>query len=143
MAEQTEYMTVSFYDPETGMILGIRSGQKASLDMEELPYVAGGYQAAEKYVDISRKPPFVRDRPAMAALQDKRTITADGEDFMTLSGLPRPCRVLIDSTEYEVSDGTLEWGTLMPGEYKITVTAWPYHDWEGEVTAVAGDSSTD
>lgn len=45
----------------------------------------------------------------------------------TLKDLPIPCRILVNSTTYECSDATAELD-LGPGEYRITVIAWPYLD---------------
>jgi hypothetical protein len=91
------------------------------------------------YIDLTQSPPAITPRPAMPATQDKLIITADGNDAVTLSGLPEPCTVTIGGAVYDVPDGELEWATLMPTTYRIRVESFPYLNWEGEVTAVAGD----
>jgi hypothetical protein len=131
--DETEYITAILYDPSTGRILASRSGTKKSVDMEELPHIAGDYDIEANYIDLSQSPPAVAPRPAMEIIQGKQSIAAGGTDAMTLSGLPVPCHVRIGSAEYGVTDGTLEWSSLMPAAYEIEVTAFPYLDWRGEV----------
>ena len=65
----------------------------------------------------------VRDRPA----QDS---TLNG---MTLSGLPKPCTVLINGAAYDVDDGIAELSFNQPGTYHIVVRAWPYLDKEFDI----------
>lgn len=143
MQDETEYVTVTFYIPETGMIFGTRSGQKASIDLEDLPYIAGSHSDTRDYIDVSGQNPQAKLRPIMQVHQGKTTITAHGDDLMTLSGLPKPSTVMVGAEAYNVPDGVLEWATLMPGTYRIRIEAWPYLDWESEVTAVAGSAQAE
>lgn len=99
--------------------------------------IEGAGEAMTHYVDISQTPPIITERPATQTTQDKPTITAGSDDYLTISGLPQPCCVTIGTEDYDVPDGVLEWSSLLPGDYKILVTAWPYLDWEGKVTVLA------
>lgn len=137
------YLTVTLYVPDTGMILGTRTGQKASIECDALPYVEGVYSAAEHYVDTKELRPAVRPRPKQETLQSKTSVVADGRDALVLSALPVPCVVQIGENRYEVDDGELEWSTLLPGAYYIRVEAFPYLDWESEVITVASGASPD
>lgn len=76
----------------------------------------------------------VIERPVMVASIDRTTMTADGTDYCTLSGLPIPCEVYIDKTRYVVPDGIAELTLDTPGTYKVVCRAFPYLDWEMEVT---------
>lgn len=135
----TEQLTVTWYDPLTGALGGIRSGLRKTIDREGLPYLEGEYHSDKYYVDITTAPHRVEPRPAMPVSQKSSVIHADGNDILVLSGLPEPCAISIGNHDYSVGDGTLEWSTLMPGVYPIRVRAWPYVDFKGEVTAVAGE----
>lgn len=73
------------------------------------------------YVDNGQPTP----RPIMA-------ITTTGA---TLTGLPIPATVIIGADRYEVDDGDVELDFPLPGTYRVRVEAWPYQDWETEVTA--------
>ncbi|MDR1471365.1 MAG: hypothetical protein LBS75_02485 [Synergistaceae bacterium] len=141
--EDANHMTAALYDQDTSRILALRFGSRQSISLESLPYVAGDWNPDTHYIDLSGDEPTPRECPAMPVSQDKAEITADGEDFMSLAGLPEPCRVRIGSAEYDVPDGALEWSTVMPAAYKIEVEAFPYLTWEGEVRAVEGDVQTE
>lgn len=143
MSDTEQYLTVTLYAPNTGAILGIRTGQKASIECEELPYIEGAYGAAEYYVGRDGSLPTMRLRPKQETRQGKGSISADGKDALVLFGLPAPCSVWVGEHRYEVEDGELEWSTLMPGTYHIRVEAFPYLDWGSEVTAIAGSTSPD
>lgn len=132
--EDTDYIAAVRYDPGTGEITGTRTGMLRDIENEEYPYVIGMGCTEAQYVDLDTME--IRDRPAMAVTQDKRSIAAGGTDAMTLSGLPVPCHVRIGTAGYGVTDGELEWSSLMPAVYEIEVTAFPYLDWRGEVEVV-------
>jgi hypothetical protein len=135
-------MTVTVYDAHTGRIVGYTCGPRSMVLLNETVFVEGNYSPDTHYIDLSGDEPTPRERPAMPVSQDKAEITADGEDFISLAGLPELCRVRIGSAEYDVPDGALEWSTVMPATYKIEIEAFPYRDWEGEVTAIEGGLQT-
>jgi hypothetical protein len=140
MSELDDYVSATHYDPNTGKILGQRTGFYRDILSEPYSYILGEGDSHTQYVDTTNALLTIRARPHMEAHPDKTTITADGEDTMTLSSLPISCTVTIGGTVYTVPDGVLEWSTLMPGEYPITISAFPYLDWEGKVTAIAGSA---
>lgn len=133
------FVIATLYDENTGRISVCHYGEEETVKLNAIYYVLGHYDSETHYIDLSGDNPEPRERPAMPVTQDKTEITADGEDFITLAGLPMPCRVHIGSAEYDVPDGALEWSALMPAAYKIKAEAFPYLDWEGEVRAVASD----
>ena len=137
------YMTVSRYDAQTGRIEAHAGGTLSSILSDGFPFVKGKYDQNEYYIDFSSGTPTPYKRPIMAIMQDKITITADGNDTMILSGLPMLCKVKVENgiynAIYQVVDEVLEWATLMPATYKITVLSFPYQDWESEVVAIAGN----
>lgn len=141
MSDTGQYLTVTLYAPSTGMILGVRTGQRESIECEELPYIEGAYSAAEYYVKRDGSLPTMHLRPKQETRQGKGSISADGKDAFVLSGLPVPCVVQIGEHRYEVEDGGLEWSTLMPGTYHIRVEAFPFLDWDAEVIAIASVAS--
>lgn len=75
-------------------------------------------------------------RPILAF--DKTSIAADDTDTATLAGLPDPCTVSIDGTEYEVTGGTLEVTSPLPATYHVEITdenAFPAQALNVEITA--------
>ena len=64
------------------------------------------------------------------------TVLANNLDTITLEDLPIPCTVTVANTVYEVDDGTLEISFDTPGEYQITVSAFPYLDKTFTVEAI-------
>ena len=104
--------------------------------------VEGKGDASEDYVDLSGDSPIIASRPNMRIEQSRKTVFADGRDAVLLAGLPVPCSVTVGEQAYEVPDGELEWSTLMPGNYKVRVSAWPFLDWESEVEALEGNASS-
>jgi alpha-D-ribose 1-methylphosphonate 5-triphosphate diphosphatase PhnM len=131
------------YNPQTGAIKYIRTGIYRDILAEGEAFVIGSANLHTDYIDLAQSPPAITPRPSMRITQDTSTITADGADTMTLSGLPAPCTVTIGNTVYDVPDGELEWGTLMPATSQIKVESFPYLNWEGEVAAIAGDVQTE
>lgn len=136
MQKVGEIMDYTKYDPKTGMIAWVISSDENMLTAEDFPHIPGAYDTAGFFVDIAASPPAIKKRPPQSTRQDKETIAADGEEIMTLSALPVPCMVEVDGDRYEVADGLFEWGTRRAGEYALRVTAFPFLDWEGTVTAV-------
>jgi hypothetical protein len=89
---------------------------------------------------ITGTPPTVTARPTPACTLDKSTITANGTDTATLSGIPTGASVRVTdsngATDYTVNDGTLEITADEPGTITITVTpAFPYKPLTVTVTA--------
>jgi len=119
---------VTRYDPGTGRIVGTfgcSSPELFEFNMGgDTNYVDGFQDDAVAYVDITASPPVVIARPT----QDTQlTGTA-------LTGLPIPCELRVGGETFTVEDGEADLAIAMPGTYPITVTAWPYQDWRGEVT---------
>ena len=79
-------------------------------------------------------------RPPLSCTLDKATITANGLDTATLSGIPAGSSVRVTdsngTTDYTVNDGTMEVTADDPGAITITVTpAFPYKPLTITVTA--------
>ena len=128
------------FNPDTGEILAtliipeasaeyaIKHGQHLILD----EYQNAEYQT--HYVDVQEHK--IKLRPPQNTVQNKNEIIADGEDFILLSNLPKPCKVYFNEHVYDVDDGGLQWSTFTPMIYKISVKAFPFLDFEGSVNAV-------
>lgn len=66
----------------------------------------------------------------------KTSMSADGIDSITISNLPNPCSVLIEGeSEYNVSDGNIEFTMDTVGEYKIICHSPLYLDVEYKINA--------
>ena len=70
----------------------------------------------------------VKIRPTQQTTLSSSSISANGIDAIVLQHLPFPCTVTVVNTVYEVDDGTLEITFDTPGEYPVTITAFPYLD---------------
>lgn len=79
---------------------------------------------------------YVRDgdliaRPEMPFQADKQEVIANGEDMLTISGLPQPCTIYFvdhfgDEEQVNCPDGTLEVGAVDAGHHRLRIEAWPY-----------------
>lgn len=102
------------------------------LESESFPNESASY--------ITGTPAVITDRPTPACTLDKTSITANGTDTATISGIPTGSAVRVNdgngTTDYTVDDGTLEITADEPGTITITVTpAFPYRPLTVTVTA--------
>lgn len=111
-----ESISITYHD-ETGRISG---GLTASPDTIE-PNKIGlwVYGVGDPDVDYVKDGQIIK-RPFMTATRENNV----------LMGLPVPCVINIDGTDYECTENTVELDFDLPGSYPITVKAWPYHDKE-------------
>lgn len=94
------------------------------------------------YVSTLGGEPVVMDRPDMPVQTDKSTITADGIDELTLTGLPDPCEIVIDDPDpaVETSVITATGGGFVfvaenPGTYTVQVNQHPFLPFSIEIVA--------
>lgn len=81
------------------------------------------------------------ERPAQSAAIDVDTIIVKEQETATISGLPDPCIAEISNadTGYQkvtVEGGTLEFQVAIPGDYAITISAFPFLPWDTTIHAV-------
>ena len=78
----------------------------------------------------------VTARAAMGASLDTTTVTADGVDFVTITGVPSGAVIVVNRETMSTSDGSdIELTFDTPGVYQIAAVKWPYLDFEGTVNA--------
>lgn len=87
---------------------------------EGISRVLGHYSQATHYVSSDA----VLERPTQATALDG----------LTLTDLPAPCTLWIDSTAYSITEPTVTLDLPLSGAYPLRVEAWPYIDWTGSVT---------
>jgi hypothetical protein len=107
---------VTLYEPATGrirMTAFLSDVSHAALTQQEEPRIEGHFEAATHYVVDGAAIP----RPANNTLLSGTL----------LNGLPQPCAIAINGTVYQCADDHADL-SLPPGEYRITVSAWPYID---------------
>ena len=113
---------ITFYQP-SGEVYSVLTGDSPVIEdtikISELPWVEGVWDGATHYV---------LDGAAVERQPCPATLTG-----MTLHNMPAPCKIVINSTEYEVTDKTVELEFDYPGVYKIKVLAFPYLDAEFEI----------
>ena len=97
-----------------------------------------------KYVYTLDNERFIADRPPIPYQIDKTTITADGLDFLTISGLHNPCDVIVDdpdplveTTVTTVTGGSFEFAAEDPGLYTIEISRFPFLPMKLDITATA------
>lgn len=98
--------------------------------------------ANTQYVQVLSETPTIVDRPYLQISIDKTSIIAGGDDYLTLTGLPDPCEIIIDApdptvetTITEVSGGGFEFEATTPGLYTIEVRRFPFVPFRVDVTA--------
>jgi hypothetical protein len=89
--------------------------------------------AADIWVDPATEEEQVR--PLLEIHLSRTAIKADGKRLATITGLPRPCTVLINGETHVIGDGRLDLVSDMPGDYEIRIDQWPYLPWSATVSA--------
>lgn len=114
---------ISTYDPQTGKIDSVISGDEAAvqttIETLEEPWVEGDWFEKGKYVLNGE----VVDQPV-----NPTTLS-----WLTLNNVPVPATVWIDSSEYQTNESTVELEFSFPGKHKVKVVAFPYLDAEFEI----------
>jgi hypothetical protein len=109
---------------------------------DEHAYIATPADPAAHYVITLDEQAFLVDRPPLIVQTDKISLTADGIDSITLTGLPDPCDIIIDApdpdvetTVTEVTGGGFIFIADDPGIYTVEVVRWPFVPFKIEFTA--------
>lgn len=136
--DSNAFVEATRYDPQSGRIIGLRGGLLRDVESEGCPFVLGSGDGTTHYVDVNAEPPALLPRPRMPVVQSAKQIPADGVTYVKLSGIPRGAEVFIAGESCVVGDGELEWASLLPGRFPITISLFPWLDWKGEVSVVAG-----
>lgn len=80
------------------------------------------------------------ERPPQKTMVDVTTITANGVETATISGLPAPCRVRVsgpwEGDAVEITDGVMSFAAALPGRYTLHVEAFPCLPWEVAIDAL-------
>lgn len=81
------------------------------------------------------------ERPAQSTTLDVDIINVKEGETATFSDLPDPCIAEISNadTGYQkvtVEGGTLEFQVAIPGDYAITISAFPFLPWDTTIHAV-------
>jgi len=79
-------------------------------------------------------------RPIQETKLSKTTLTADGIDIITITNAPDGTFTAVNVITKDTITGTINgldtFSTTIVGTYNITVTAWPYLDFETTIEAV-------
>lgn len=115
--------TLLEYELTTGAIsiaYSFPEGEDSVVRRDGYGYIDGVGHADAFYVLDA----VLTERPTQSTTLDGRSLT----------GLPVPAILHIDGETYTVDDGEAELDFILPGTYRLRVEAWPYKDWDGEVT---------
>jgi hypothetical protein len=95
----------------------------------------------------------VADRPIMTVIIDKTMLQADGADMAAFSNVPYGAHIIIrrsdaaaildainnsipiPQAEGVITTGSDTFSTSVAGTYSVTVSLWPYLDWETTIYA--------
>lgn len=130
---------VTYYDPATGLIIGWHTtGALDALDAAYSNYerIDGLYDGREYRIDLESLTAV--PRPALSVSADKASITADGADVLTVTGVPAGAKVTVwgpAPAEFTTNGGPLELTAGAEGLYRIRVDLWPYRTWEHQFHA--------
>lgn len=129
--------TYTRYEARTGRVVDVLDIPEQNYDHYAL-LLYEGYVSGETHYFVDGQP---IDRPAQQTGIDVTTIDVAADEAATLSGLPDPCLVTVSSpatgTEtVAVTGGELTLSVGVPGEYAVTVEAFPHLPWETVVHAV-------
>ena len=111
------------YETETGLIhmaYSFPADEDGPIHRDGFSYVPGFYTNTDHYIHNGEP----TERPTQSTTLND----------CTLIGLPVPATLHIDGETYTVDDGEAELDFILPGTYRLRVEAWPFKDWEGEVT---------
>ncbi len=107
---------------------------------EEHGIVTTAGQPATHYVVTLDELPTVVPRPDLVVNIDRTEVGAG--EFVTLTGMPNPCRVIIDAVDptvetqtYDIEGGGFEFEPETPGLYTIEVHRFPFLAWKVEIVA--------
>jgi hypothetical protein len=145
----TIYRTDTGEIVSSGGILLIAEFRDAQISAALAPWGSDNHDLLEvasdpntQYVQVFNGVEIVVDKAVLQVAVDKTAITADGEDFATLTGLPNPCEIIIDdpdptveTTTTQVFGGGFEFAAATPGVYTIEVRRFPFLPWKVEITA--------
>jgi hypothetical protein len=128
----------TIYNTTTGEITGSLSCPEHLYDMQ-VPLLEpessmlrdGGYPDKNTHYVSGNT---ILSRQTITATINSLTIIADSETG-TISGLPIPCTITIDSDTYTVTDGVFEFTVDTPGTYIIKAECFPYQPKSWEVIA--------
>jgi hypothetical protein len=113
---------ITYYLPNgeiDSVLTGDASVIEATIEVAELPWIEGAWDRLTHYV---------LDNQAV-----ERPVNPATLNNLTLQNLPVPCKIIINSTEYDCSESEIELELPMINEYLITVMAFPYLDAEFEI----------
>lgn len=126
----------------TGEIL--RSGKsnvdpKVQVQKGEL-VIASKSNPSTQFVDVSKNPHTIRNRPVFPVRVSKSQIIANLKDTTSLSGIPKKTRVIQPGGDsFEITDGVFEFCVDLPGSYVFILLSPFYITKEIYIEAVATD----
>lgn len=126
---------IVFYDPETMLEVGtvdcaypLSPEERTKFEnLENGPFVEVPPRSPEFWYVHEGE---YRIRPQLTVTWDKQTVVADGEDVVTISGIPAGAKVKIQQADTAAAiiheGGDLPLSFLMPGDAFITIEHLPY-----------------
>lgn len=110
-------ISITNYDPETGAILGVITGDPLSVIANRTAYYVGGAYKPDTH--------YIKNGVATERLVQSTVLKG-----LTLRNLPVPCEIFINGAKYECEDSAATLEFDQPTSYHIKVVAFPFLDWE-------------
>ncbi|NUB28220.1 hypothetical protein [Azospirillum brasilense] len=120
---------VSPYHAVTGRILGVWTMPASLLGIQHDPFYPEEADGTTHYIDVSTGQ--LLERPPLDLQVSKTELVADGEDFVTVTGVPVGCSVVTPAGHFIVEDGVVEFATVRRGTHRLFFDAFP--EQQGEV----------
>ena len=111
----------SLHDAQGRVFIVLSLQQRDQIDLIARLNAATGYVDG----DVDGRAYYVLDGVVMPRLESPVVL-----DRGVLRGLPLPCLITINETEYPCDTETVELEFDQPGSYRVSVQAWPYLDKE-------------
>lgn len=93
--------------------------------------IDGPSDPSAQYVVVVSGIPAIVPRPTLQLKINKKTIVADGQDSITVDGLPSPCPLAMDAGEPEQEAISIKGGKFIfvadtPGIYRFLIDKFPF-----------------
>ncbi|MBB3265037.1 hypothetical protein FHW79_002657 [Azospirillum sp. OGB3] len=132
-APSPSVVRVSPYDAATGRILGVWTMPASLLDIQRDPFYPEEVNGATHYIDVATGQ--LLERPPLDLQVSKTELVADGEDVVTVTGVPGGCSVVTPAGHFIVDDGVVEFATIHKGSHRLFFDTFPERPAEAIVHA--------
>lgn len=115
-------------------------GRLIFFGVEEYDFIDQYSDMLNQYVVIQAGIPTILNKPTLRLRISKTVLIANGEDSVTIRGLPSPCEITFDRGEpeeevVEITGGSFSFTSENPGRYNLYIEVFPFLPYELEIIA--------